>query len=396
MTSPDPSSSRAQSPAQQQPQQPSPDQNGRGDAAEQAERAELAERAEQNEQAAEAAGAGEPSGAVGASEAAESAGAVESAETGEAAGAASDGAAGRAGSAGAGRRTELTKRARAGATKASGTDGAAGPAGAASASEAAGSAGASGASRASGATEGAGAADDVGTKATRTAGRRSAGGAGAPPIDPARDAAGDEGLYQERVYRSTGAMATGVLLFALGAWLGGDALVRGEGRTPWLALAGLLAAVPLVVAFTVRPAVFAGADRLRVRNPFRTITLPWASVEGARAGYSSEVLAGGRTYQLWAIPVSLRQRKRASRRRSQAAAADEAPARFQQHSRRPEPLGAAGRAPSDQAIDDIRELAERYAKREGAQGAPVVRWAWEVLAPSAVGVVLLTVLASTG
>ena len=93
---------------------------------------------------------------------------------------------------------------------------------------------------------------------------------------------------------------------AIGAWLGIDAMIRGEGRAPWLALAGLLFAVPLVIAFTVRPAVFAGQDRLRVRNPFRTITLPWASVEAVRAGYSSEVLAGGAKYQMWAIPVSLR------------------------------------------------------------------------------------------
>lgn len=50
----------------------------------------------------------------------------------------------------------------------------------------------------------------------------------------------------------------GVLLLAIVAWLGFDALVAGKGRTPWLALATLLLLVPLIVAFTVRPAVFAG------------------------------------------------------------------------------------------------------------------------------------------
>lgn len=239
-----------------------------------------------------------------------------------------------------------------------------------------------------------------GRGATRTgqrsqpAGRPRSGGT-VRPIDAARDAATDSEVYEDRVYRSTGGLATGVLLLALGAWLGGDALVRGEGRAPWLSLAGLLAAVPLVVAFTLRPAVFAGADRLLVRNPFRTITLPWGSVDGARAGYSSEVLAGGSTYQLWAIPVSLRQRKRASRQQARAAAEDVS-GRLPTRTPRPDALAETGRAPSDQAIDDIRELAERQARRESAQGRPEVRWAWEVLAPSAVGVLLLVILASTG
>ncbi|HET6859750.1 MAG TPA: PH domain-containing protein, partial [Streptomyces sp.] len=88
-----------------------------------------------------------------------------------------------------------------------------------------------------------------------------------------------EPTYAERTYRSPSAMVGGVLLLSLGAWIGGDAVVRGDGLTPWLALAGLLFAVPLVVAYTVRPAVFADDERMRVRNPLRTITLPWSSVE---------------------------------------------------------------------------------------------------------------------
>ncbi|GHF48816.1 membrane protein [Streptomyces mashuensis] len=192
--------------------------------------------------------------------------------------------------------------------------------------------------------------------------------------------------HADRSYRSPGGIAAGVLLLALAAWLGGDAIVRGEGRTPWLALAGLLCVVPLVIAFTVRPAVWAGEDRLLVRNPFRTVTLPWASVEAVRAGYSSEVLAAGRTYQLWAIPVSLRQRKRAARRVSRAAA--EGTPRVAAAQAGPE------RAPADQAIEDLRGLAERGATREGAQGVPAVRWAYELIAPSVVGLLLFVGLAT--
>ncbi|MBB4891655.1 hypothetical protein FHS39_000655 [Streptomyces olivoverticillatus] len=191
---------------------------------------------------------------------------------------------------------------------------------------------------------------------------------------------------RERSYRSPAGIASGVLLLGLAAWLGGDALVRGEGRTPWLALAGLILVVPLVIAFTLRPAVWANDERLLVRNPFRTITLPWGCVQAVRAGYSNEVLAAGGKYQLWAIPVSLRARKAAARRQARAASEDP--------TGRTSATVSAGslRAPSDQAVDDLRDLAERCSASPGAQGAPAVRWAYELLAPSAVGLVLLAVL----
>lgn len=215
------------------------------------------------------------------------------------------------------------------------------------------------------------------------------------PDDPARPPQPDEEpAYGDRVYRSPGGIAGGVLLLAIGGWLGIDAILRGEGRTPWLALAGLLFAVPVVIAFTVRPAVYAGADRLLVRNPFRTITLPWGSVDTLRASYTSEVLAGGATYQLWAVPVSLRQRKRAARQQSRDAASGTAGAMSGRMSGRMSGLGAAAdrRAQADQTIGDLRELAESHADREGAQGEPEVRWAFEVIAPTLAGAVLLVIM----
>ncbi|MDX3227570.1 PH domain-containing protein [Streptomyces sp. ME19-01-6] len=209
------------------------------------------------------------------------------------------------------------------------------------------------------------------------------------PRGPDQETADQEAEYADRVYRSPGGIAGGALLLAIGAWLGIDAIIRGEGRTPWLALAGLLCAVPLVIAFTVRPAVYAGRDRLRVRNPFRTVTLPWGSVAAVRAGYSSEVLAGGAKYQMWAIPVSLRQRKRAARRQARAATEDPF--------RRTSVQAAADadeerRAQADRTIDELRGLAETHAAREGAQGEPEVRWAFEVIAPAVAGLVLLAVV----
>ncbi|MEU6057454.1 PH domain-containing protein [Streptomyces sp. NPDC047097] len=218
-----------------------------------------------------------------------------------------------------------------------------------------------------------------------------------------------EPTYADRAYRSPMGIAGGVLLLVLALWLGGDALLRGDGaRVRWVAVAGLLLVVPLVTAFTLRPAVFAGADRLRVRNPFRTIVLPWTSVAEIRAGYSTEAVStGGTVYQLWAVPVSLRKRKQANRRRIRAEAAErrQSGAATDPDLRRsarstPAHHTSAGpdshHAPGDQVVKDLNRLAEEGAIRPTATGEPVVRWAYEVIAPAVVGAVALAVLLATG
>ncbi|MFC9030795.1 PH domain-containing protein [Streptomyces arboris] len=209
-----------------------------------------------------------------------------------------------------------------------------------------------------------------------------------PPAEP---------QFADRTYRSTSALVCGVLLLALVAVMAGDALLRGEGQAPWLALAALLTAVPLIVAFTLRPVVFVNDERIRIRNPFRTIQLPWTEVADVRAGYSSELIAaGGTKYQLWAVPVSLRDRKRASRAAGRAPHKDAygrfspgAAADAHQHSA--PPVAAA-----DQTIMELRGLAEKAGDPAGEATTGSVRWAYEVIAPAAVGVVLFVVLVAIG
>jgi hypothetical protein len=197
--------------------------------------------------------------------------------------------------------------------------------------------------------------------------------------------------HADRVFRSGANVFWGVLMLAAAAWLAVDAVLKADAHMAWTVLAGLAFAVPLVVAFLLRPAVFANEDRLRIRNPFRTIVLPWGVVEAVRTGYSSEVLADGAKYQLWAVPVSLRQRKRAVRNQTRAAAAGEP------HAGR-SPLGRTSWggdqhvAPGDQSIIDLQEFAERNADRPAAQGGVSVRWAYEILAPCAAGLIALVVL----
>ncbi|MEU3789551.1 PH domain-containing protein [Streptomyces fructofermentans] len=224
---------------------------------------------------------------------------------------------------------------------------------------------------------------------------------------PAPDA--PEPRYNDRAYRSPSGIAGGVLLLAIVCWLGIDALVTGEGRTPWLALATMIMLVPLVAAFTLRPAVFADERRLRVRNPLRVVVLPWGAVETFRSGYSNEVVdTAGAKYQLWAVPVSLRARKRAARKEARGEAKGAAAARRgDPHLGRPaeaavpsRDMGAVAtgpvRAHTDQIMDELRQLHESRAKDARSQGGATVRWAYEIVGPAAAGAVLLAVLLAAG
>jgi hypothetical protein len=145
-----------------------------------------------------------------------------------------------------------------------------------------------------------------------------------------------------------------------------------------------------VAAFTLRPAVYANEDRLRVRNPFRVVVLPWSKVASLRSGYSNEVVdTEGAKFQLWAIPVSLRARKSAARRQARNAAADSS-------GRTSSVASGPTRSQADQVMDDLRELAEARAATEGAQGEVSVRWAYEVMGPALAGAVVLAILLAVG
>ncbi|MEU0730148.1 PH domain-containing protein [Streptomyces sp. NPDC006140] len=216
---------------------------------------------------------------------------------------------------------------------------------------------------------------------------------------------------KDRVYRSAPAIAGGAMLLGIAGWIGVDAVVAGEGRTPWLALAVLLLVVPLVVAFTLRPAVYAGDDRLRIRNPFRVIVVPWGQVASLRSAYSNEVLTeSGTKYQLWAVPVSLRARKKAARREMRASAqARRAMGRGEERGSalgmRAGLGGGSGaspvsdgpvRAETDRIMDDLRALHEDRRQAESAQGEVTVRWAYEIMGPALAGAVLVLILVAVG
>ncbi|WP_035801037.1 PH domain-containing protein [Kitasatospora mediocidica] len=207
--------------------------------------------------------------------------------------------------------------------------------------------------------------------------------------DPGPAAPADEPKYADSVYRSSPGMISGVLLLAIAGWLIVDAIISSSGKTPWVALAAAPVFALPVIAYTLRPAVLVSRDRLLVRNPLRTLVVPWSQVEDLRSTYSAELTAGGKTYQLWAVPVSLRQRKKANRT---------APAR-----RSPGALPTRGAVPgapdptrawSDQIVDLLKESARENAARPTAQGEVQVSWCWWVIAPTLVCLAALIAIVS--
>ncbi|MGW5482039.1 PH domain-containing protein [Streptomyces sp. NPDC004008] len=210
----------------------------------------------------------------------------------------------------------------------------------------------------------------------------------------------------DHVFRSPVGIATGAVLLVVVLWVGIDAFVSTEGGMPWKALAGMLLVVPPLIAFTLRPAVFANDHRLRIRNPFRTITLPWDAVSGLRSGHSNEVFDRiGTKYQLWAIPVSSRGLRQVNRERVRMAESSLLPGGSVPDrsglfdAGRPDRPNAGAerlRPRSDRTMDSLRALQEAGAMTKEGQGQPEVRWAYEILGPAAAGLVLMLVLLAVG
>jgi hypothetical protein len=218
------------------------------------------------------------------------------------------------------------------------------------------------------------------------------------------------------VYRGVGAILGGGLA-ALFCLYGAIDLLVEAGSADLLGSAILLLVVVLAFFFGVYPAAFSNQDGLLVRNPFRTIRLPWSAVTELSARLSFVAHTEGARYTVFAIPVSLRERRKADKQRLKTLA------QVQRESRRgggrgAEPFG--GPRPShhedhierlafaDQAINEMDERRRAYAARmkvaakaaaaataEGASGgtgseaaaavaqpsgaeaaAPDVRWAW--------------------
>lgn len=116
------------------------------------------------------------------------------------------------------------------------------------------------------------------------------------------------------VYRGSGALLGGaiVFLFCVGGAL--DLIIE-EGTADLPGASIMLLVASLAFAYGVFPAAFSHSDALVVRNPLRTIRMPWSIVTKLTAQLSFIAFTPSQRYTVWAIPVSLRDRRKAERAR---------------------------------------------------------------------------------
>jgi len=103
-----------------------------------------------------------------------------------------------------------------------------------------------------------------------------------------------------------------VMLFCVG---GAVDLLAEEGTTDMPGAAILLLVAAFAFAYGVYPAALSGPEELVIRNPLRTIKVSWGSVTRLTAQLSFIAFTTTQRYTVWAVPVSLRDRRRAERAR---------------------------------------------------------------------------------
>jgi hypothetical protein len=180
-----------------------------------------------------------------------------------------------------------------------------------------------------------------------------------------------------------------------------DLIWRGRDVASLVAAAALLMGCGIAYAVGLRPRIVADEDAVHLYNLVRDVHLPWHAVEKIEGGDAVCVHADGRRFRAYVLQTSPRNRARA-----------ELKARHEQR-KLPDPVAeyVRGRTPTDFAVEQLRELADRRRtadvhpqaaetdkagkERPASAGAPVVRWALPVIialaAPAAFLVVALVI-----
>ncbi len=197
-----------------------------------------------------------------------------------------------------------------------------------------------------------------------------------------------------RVYRSPLSVVGGVIVLVAGAFFAVDTVRRGSGPTLWIPLAVIVLACALAVVLWIRPALAVDPERILIRNPFRTIEIPWSRVRDVTSRYSLEVAAdNGRRYSVWATPISLRARRKELRRGIPGLGGGLLSA---------DPRGVAAHyeqkfnapPPQENHADAVaRDLREYWERARPAPGEVRVRWFWPAIVAiaAALAALVLTV-----
>jgi Bacterial PH domain len=189
-------------------------------------------------------------------------------------------------------------------------------------------------------------------------------------------------------YRGTFMLAVGAFCIGVAVWFVLDALDNLGRQADRIGAAASLLGAVLIFAVAIRPALIADRERVLVRNPFRTVSVPWSRVVQFTMRYSLDVDTEDRSYSSWAV-------SRPSWRRQHAVVAGPRPT---------PPI-------SSQAVEELTQRLEMYrtqaahrtaaptdAAEPGSEPGPEAdadadqvtpRWSWPTLGALALALVLL-------
>jgi hypothetical protein len=223
------------------------------------------------------------------------------------------------------------------------------------------------------------------------------------------DGASTSPLEKPTAYRTGGSLGTGAFLVVFGA-IFFFAFGLGSEKHPVGSTVGLLMMVSGFLG-GIYPAAFSHPDRLTIRNPFRRIEISWPRVESIQARLSMVVETvpedgAAHKYTIWAIPVSMHDRRKADRaankqmREARAAATGQA---TRSGDVAASPLGGVGygrpkkyhedpldsMAFADQAVVEMKDR-RRVCTTALENAAPTkVTWTWYTLVPFGASIALL-------
>lgn len=225
------------------------------------------------------------------------------------------------------------------------------------------------------------------------------------------DGASVSPMEKPTAYRTLGSLGTGALLVVFGA-IFLLAFGLGSEKHPVGATVGLLMIVCGAVG-GLYPAAFSHADHLSIRNPFRRIEISWPRVESVSARLSTVVETEAeaqegkpRKFTIWAIPVSMHERRksdRAAAKKVRAARAESAKQAKGLGDVAGSAIGAAGygrpktlrdnpvdtMAFADQAVSEMRDRQRTCTTQKDEAAPTTVTWTWYTLAPFAVSIALV-------
>ncbi|WP_327087525.1 PH domain-containing protein [Nonomuraea sp. NBC_01738] len=198
----------------------------------------------------------------------------------------------------------------------------------------------------------------------------------------------------KQTYRSKTGFVLAWAWLAFVAFNAVDLTVRYSGKSSLVAGAVLAVLTAVVYVVALRPATVVGEHALVVRNPFRTTTLPWPSIEEVNVTHSINVEHdGGQVLRAWTPTSTARERAKAQGRGGSRPSRGRF--RTEPSLNKAEQAAAeafAGKTHADWVGDQISDKAET-AKRRGEEAAPVTT-TWAIDAFAIFGVALLMVIAA--